>query len=303
MMGGSHGANATSGGFNPASEIGGVKPPRNSNGGGMRRREWLAGSLAASTVAGISALGSVAEAQENPGGTSRDLYELRRYQLRNGPQPRLMEHYLRDAAVPALNRAGIKPVGVFHGLVGPENPAVWTLVPFRSAGQMAGLRRRLMQDQEFLSAAQEYFGAPASQPAYERFESWLLKAFETVPHIEVPPAAAAHQPRMFELRTYENPSEKANATKLKMFNTAEISIFRRTGLRPVFFGNRVLGSRLPALTYMLTFKDLAEREKNWGVFGADPEWQKLRSTPGYTDPEIITNITNIFLSPAPYSQI
>jgi hypothetical protein len=54
---------------------------------------------------------------------------------------------------------------------------------------------------------------------------------------------------------------------------------------------------------MLTFDDMAAREKNWGVFIADPEWVKLRATEGYTDPEIVSNITSIILRPTPYSQL
>ncbi len=269
----------------------------------MTRRDLLSGSLAASVLVSSSAPG---DSSESPGGApsaGRDYYELRRYQLRNGPEPRLVENYLRDAAVPALNRAGIKPVGVFSGMVGPENPAVYVLIPYPSLGAITTVQRALAQDGEYQSRASDYLNAPASQPAYTRFEAWLLEAFDTAPHIEVPPAAAENRSRIFELRTYENPSEKANLTKLKMFNTAEISIFRRTGLRPVFFGNTLLGSRMPCLTYMLTFENLAERERNWGIFGSDPEWKTLSTTPGYTDPEIITNISNAFLSPTPYSQI
>lgn len=233
----------------------------------------------------------------------RDLYEIKRYQLRNGPEPKLLSAYLRDAEVPALNRAGIKPVGVFSGMIGPENPSVYVLIPYSSLDAIAAARRALVTDEDYKRQAADYLNAPASQPAYIRFETWFLEAFETAPHIEIPPAAAEHRPRIFELRTYENPSEKANLTKLRMFNTAEISIFRRTGLRPVFFGNVLIGNRMPCLTYMLTFESLAERERNWKVFGSDPEWKKLSTTPGYTDPEIITNITNIILSPMEYSQI
>jgi NIPSNAP len=267
----------------------------------MTRRDLLSSSLAASTLAGLSASGD--EPQDRGGGTGRDLYELKRYQLRNGPEPKLVNTYLREAAIPALNRAGIKPVGVFTGTIGPENPAIYVLIPYPSPAAMANIRMTLAQDEEYRRQAAEYFNVSASQPAYLRFQIWLLEAFETVPRIEVPPATSENRPRIFELRTYENPSEKANFTKLRMFNTAEISIFRRTGLRPVFFGNTLIGDRMPCLTYMLTFKDLAEREKNWGIFGSDPEWKKLSTTPGYTDPEIITNISNIILSPAAYSQI
>jgi hypothetical protein len=54
---------------------------------------------------------------------------------------------------------------------------------------------------------------------------------------------------------------------------------------------------------MLTFPDLAARDKAFGLFRADPEWDKLRNTPGFTDAEIVTSISNTFLAPAAYSQI
>ena len=111
------------------------------------------------------------------------------------------------------------------------------------------------------------------------------------------------KPRLFELRTYESHSKHANKKKIEMFNTGEIAIFRRTGLTPVFFGETLIGSKLPNLIYMLVFENMADHDKSWGTFGPDPEWKKLSSTPGFTDPEIVSNISNIFLRPAAYSQI
>jgi hypothetical protein len=71
----------------------------------------------------------------------------------------------------------------------------------------------------------------------------------------------------------------------------------------VFFGNTVFGTRMPSLTYMLTFTDLAELTARWAAFGSDPEWKKLSQQPGYTDPEIVSNISNLYLSPLSCSQI
>ena len=65
----------------------------------------------------------------------------------------------------------------------------------------------------------------------------------------------------------------------------------------------MVGAGMPSLTYMLAFADQEERSRNWAAFAADPEWHKLGSTPGYTDPEIVSSITNVILSAAPYSQI
>ncbi len=115
--------------------------------------------------------------------------------------------------------------------------------------------------------------------------------------------SAAKKARIFELRTYESHSYKANQQKIEKFNTAEIAIFRRTGLQPVFFGQTMIGSRLPNLTYMLLHEDMAAHDRAWAAFGADPEWQKVRNAPGSKDSDIVSSISNLFLKPAAYSQI
>jgi hypothetical protein len=54
---------------------------------------------------------------------------------------------------------------------------------------------------------------------------------------------------------------------------------------------------------MLSYEDLAGRDKVWKAFGADPEWQKLRVQPGLSDVETVSNITNYLVSPLAFSQI
>ena len=49
---------------------------------------------------------------------------------------------------------------------------------------------------------------------------------------------------------------------------------------------------------MLSYENLAAREQLWSKFGADPEWKKLRATPGLSDAEIVSNISNAILRPA-----
>src|SRR5205823_13591588 len=152
---------------------------------------------------------------------------------------------------------------------------------------------------DYQKTGAEFINAPATDPSYVRVESSLMVAFAGMPELEAPAAAKGNQPRIFELRTYESHSKKANKKKIEMFNNGEIAIFRRTGLAPVFFGETLIGAKLPNLTYMLTFDNMAAHDKNWGAFASDPEWKKLSSTPGYTDPEIVTNISNVFLRPPP----
>ena len=266
----------------------------------MKRRKFLVSSLAASALAGVT---PAAEAAPTPESTGREYYELRRYQLRRGPQQQLIDDYFRNAAIPALNRLGIKPVGAFRTTIGPGSPNLYVLIPHPSIESAMTLHDRVAADPEYTQAGAAFINAPPTEPAYVRMESFLLAAFAGMPKLELPKETGANHSRIFELRTYESHSKKANRTKIGMFNSAEIGIFRRTGLRPVFFGETMVGSGMPSLTYMLAFANMEERMRNWAAFGADPEWKKLASTPGYTDPEIVCNITNVILSPAPYSQI
>jgi hypothetical protein len=111
------------------------------------------------------------------------------------------------------------------------------------------------------------------------------------------------RPRLLNLRIYESHNERAARKKIDMFNQGELAIFRRVGLTPVFFGATVAGAAMPNLTYMLVFPDDAARTAAWSSFVKDPEWLKLRATPGFADKEIVSNITNKLLTPAAYSEI
>ena len=269
----------------------------------MKRRGFLVSSLAASALAGATTSVDATIAGAEPAVAVREYYELRRYQLRRGPQQQTINAYLRDANIPALNRLGIKPVGVFNITIGPGSPALYVLAPHSSPESVVTIHERLAADPDYLQAGAASINATPTEPAYMRVESFLLAAFAGMPKLEVPTETAANKPRIFELRTYESHSSKAHRKKVEMFNSAEIAIFRRTGLRPVFFGETKVGAGQPSLTYMIAFADMEERTRCWAAFVADPEWKKLSSTPGYTDPEIVSNITNVILSPTPYSQI
>ena len=268
----------------------------------MKRRGFLASSLAASALAGTTTAdaGAIGAA---PGEGGREYYLLRRYVLRRGPQQKAIDDFFRDAAIPAMNRLAIKPVGVFNVTIGPGSPSLYILTPHPSVESVITTYDRVSADPEYLRAGAAFINTPPTEPAYERVESFLLAAFAGMPKLELPPGTADKKPRIFELRTYESHSKKANRAKIEMFNSAEIAIFLRTGLRPVFFGETLVGAGMPSLTYLLTFADMEERTRKWAAFIADPEWKKLSSTPGYTDPEIVSNITNVILSPAPCSQI
>ncbi|MGO8696096.1 MAG: NIPSNAP family protein [Limisphaerales bacterium] len=268
----------------------------------MNRRDFLKTSTAAAVASASLATAGAASAADADNAPTRQFYELRLYHLRRGPKTEMFDRFYRDAAIPALKRAGIERVGVFSLAVGPESPTQYVLLVHSSLESLITTPQKVGADAEFKEAGAEFLNAPATDPAYVRIESSLLISFEGMPKLE-PPSFPGGNQRLFELRTYESPGVKANFKKVDMFNRWEIAIFRRNGLLPVFFGQTMIGSRLPCLTYMLAFPNQEAHDKNWGSFIADPEWKTVSKTPGYTDPEIVSNISNVFLRPTPYSQI
>jgi hypothetical protein len=267
----------------------------------MKRRGFLVSSLAASALTGVAPSAEATDAALTA--PAREYYELRKYLLRRGPQQPVIDTFFRDAAIPALNRLGIKPVGVFNPVIGPGSPTLYVLTPHASIESAVTIHDRVASDPDFVKAGVAFINATPTEPAYVRAESFLLGAFAGMPKLELPPQTSGNQPRIFELRTYESHSKRASRAKIAMFDSAEIAIFRRTGLRAVFFGETLVGAGMPSLTYMLAFADMEERTRNWATFIADPEWKKLSTAPGNADGEIVSSITNVILSPAPYSQI
>jgi hypothetical protein len=268
----------------------------------MKRRDFLASSVAAASLGALFAE-SNAGAQESSAASGREFYELRLYHLRRGPKTELFDHFYREAAIPAFNRAGVEKVGVFSVAVGPDSPTMYVLLTHKSPDSVLSVQEKLAADADYLKAGAEFINAPPADPSYVRVESSLMAAFHGMPKLEVPALTSGNKPRLFELRTYESHSKKANRKKIEMFERGEIAIFRNNGLQPVFFGETLIGPRLPNLVYMLCYENQEAHDKQWASFVSDPEWKKLSHTPGYTDGEIVCNISNVFLRPTAYSQI
>ncbi len=269
----------------------------------MKRRHFLAASIAASTLAAAGETFGQTYAPQASASPRREFYQLRRYNLLSGQELRLTESYFSGALIPAVGRLGLGPVGAFKLDIGPETPAYYLLIPGPSVETLAELDLRLPEDAEFLKAADPFWNATSVAPAFQRVETSLLAAFEGWPKLTPPAAAASKAKRIFQLRTYESPSNGEHLRKVEMFHSGEFEIFLNAGFHPVFFGDTLIGSRMPNLTYMLSLTDLAEVDAKWNVFRNDPAWKKLSSSPRYAFDPIVSNVTNLILSPLDCSQI
>jgi hypothetical protein len=268
----------------------------------VQRRTFLTSSIAAATLSAAP----VANSQAASGGSSakvRLFYELRRYQLSSGPQKKLCDDFFQNALIPAANRLGITPVGVFNVAIGPDTPVMYVLLPGSSTESLATLESRFAQDPEYMKAGAPFLNAPAVQPAFNRIESQLMIAFEKIPGITLPPATATNAARVFELRTYESATDQDHKRKVEMMQSGEEAIFAKAGFSQVFYGDTLIGPRLPNLTYMLSYESTVVRDKLWSAFANAPEWKAMQALPRYAFENIVSNITNVILTPAAYSQI
>lgn len=251
-------------------------------------------SVAATIIPAVASAGDLSKAPKQA------YYELKIYTCAtNGQQQAVLEHY-EKAAIPALNRAGIQKVGVFIELEPEEVGKVYVLTSYNNLDDLEKVNRSVEHDAVFLQQGAAYLNAPASAPVYERIESSVLKAFTEMPVMEIP----EQRSRIFELRQYQSASEKAGAKKIEMFNEGgEVAIFKRLGFRPVFFGETIIGSLRPNLTYMVTFDDKDAVGKHWKAFGSDAEWKKISAIPENADKLLVSKIVSTFIKPADFSQI
>ena len=269
----------------------------------MKRRTFLAGTA---SVAGTTLLGGVAEAQGGGKG-GKQILELRRYTFASDAKRAAYEAFCESGLIPALNRAGIKPVGVFRmtkadnpqaTFAGDTSPELFVLLPHNSAESVGGLDAKLAADSAY-GTALAGLGETPKDPAYARYESSLLLSLDQCPRVETP---ATGPSRVLQLRIYESATAERGRLKVRMFNEGgEIRIFRDAGVAPVFFGQALTGTKLPNITYMVGFENPEALTAGWAKFGKHPDWAKLKDDPTYKD--TVSNITNLILRPAGGSQI
>src|SRR5260370_1979695 len=75
---------------------------------------------------------------------------------------------------------------------------------------------------------------------------------------------------IYELRIYRCVPGRKPAL-LSRFENETLRIWEKHGIRQAGFWTTLIGKSSEEITYMLAWDSMAEREKRWGAFLADPE--------------------------------
>ncbi len=106
---------------------------------------------------------------------------------------------------------------------------------------------------------------------------------------------------IYELRVYHCVSGRLPAL-LKRFETVTLSIWERHGIRQAGFWTVLVGESSQDLFYLVQWESMAEREKKWSAFLADPEWIAKRAE-SERDGPIVASVSNSFLQPTAFSSV
>ncbi|MDR3458671.1 MAG: NIPSNAP family protein [Verrucomicrobiae bacterium] len=232
-------------------------------------------------------------------GEKPQYYEIQVYSTKSTEQQQRINDYWERAAVPAYNRIGCQPIGVFTEIQDSATNKIYVFIPSDSAEAFAAIPGKLAADTTYQAAAAEFLNAPKTNAAYESFSASLLVAFDGMKHLVVPPPDK--KPEVFELRTYISSSEGKGLSKIHMFESGEITVMKEVGLAPIFYGRTVSGPVMPSLMYMTCGENMEAHKKHWAGFSAAPVWKQLQADPQFKDN--MTTAIKVILKRTAASQI
>ncbi|MCJ8208515.1 NIPSNAP family protein [Mucilaginibacter sp. RS28] len=215
-----------------------------------------------------------------------DYYVISIYHTKNAGQLDSLNQYLQSTYLPLLHQRGLSTVGVFTPMTNDTSAdkkiVIW--VPLKSLQQLHQLSPN------------------AAAPKYYRLENIVLAAFEKAPKFKIPQLNGDPQQHIFELRSYESPTEERYISKVKMFNAGgEVPLFARLGFNAVFYAHVLAGSRMPNLMYMTSFDNQASHDEHWKAFSDDAYWKKLSAMEEYQ--KNVNKADIILMHPTAYSDV
>jgi hypothetical protein len=246
---------------------------------------------------------AAAAAVSLPKPATREFYQLIIYHVKDKSQEQRIDKYLSEAYLPALHRNGIKTAGVFKtfNIDTATSKKIYVFVPYKSLSEFHKAAQLVENDKELAAKGSDYLNAKYDDAPYLRQESVLMEAFAAMPALRKPNFDVPKSERIYELRSYEGATEKLYLNKVQMFNKEEVEIFDRIGSQPMFYGQVLVGSRMPNLMYMTTYSSMESRNEHWKTFGNDPKWKKISALPEYQHNTSKADV--LYLVPAEYSDL
>ncbi|MCM0020569.1 MAG: NIPSNAP family protein [Tagaea sp.] len=107
---------------------------------------------------------------------------------------------------------------------------------------------------------------------------------------------------LYELRVYHCVAGRLPALHARFAETT-LPLWEKHGIRQAGFFTDYIGDNCNAkLTYLLAWRNLAEREARWNAFASDPEWIAARAA-SEKDGPIVARVEASILQPTPYSAV
>jgi hypothetical protein len=191
---------------------------------------------------------------------------VQRFFMKNGTQVGRLHDYLSKGLLPKSANARTL---ILEALVAAHMPQV-AVVTEHGRDELLSAAETASVDDTFRAWEE------GSEQPYEWMSKSVLRLTNYSPTFQGA-TEKPKTPRVFELRVYHSPTQRQLAALNDRFAGPEIKIFHRSGIHPVFYSTTLFGDDMPNLTYLIPFPSLADREKAWAAFGADPEWVKVRA--------------------------
>ncbi len=241
-----------------------------------------------------------AEASPKAARNSKPPYlEFRIFRMQMGSQNSRMQTWAEKRLMPLLAKYGFSPTGFFTEAVGPNIPSFYSLFSYAGLAERERLWEQVVEDPAWAKGVEEL--ESGDEPPFHTSEGWLLRATDYSPALQATPKDRNHS--VYELRIYESPTEKQLRALHERFAGPEIPIFHRSGIHPVFYSSMANGPKMPNLTYLTPFENLAAREKAWQAFRTDPAWPPALQESIQRSGQIVRNITVLLLTPTKFSQL
>jgi len=106
---------------------------------------------------------------------------------------------------------------------------------------------------------------------------------------------------IYEVRVYRCVPGRLPAL-LNRFANITLKIWERHGIKQAGFFTTLIGESNQELTYFLAWESLADRDKKWAAFQADPAWISARAETEKDGP-IVANVAVQLLTPTAFSSV